>query len=65
MRVFAEESQFLPCVYGTVDRENQTLVNRGAALRHCNDYGVWEDVDLSDCLTFTKAQLLNITGVRE
>ncbi len=63
MTTFAEESDSLSCVYGAVDRDNQTLVNRGMALRYCDEYGNWEEVDLKDCLTFTKSRLLNITGV--
>ena len=62
-RVFAEESDSLLCVYGAVDRDNQTLVNNGMALRYCNEYGNWEEVDLRDCLTFTKSRLISIAEV--
>ncbi len=63
MRIFAEERGSLSCVYGAVDRDNQALVNNGMALRYCNEYGNWEEVDLRDCLTFTKSRLISIAEV--
>lgn len=52
----AEDVINFPCVYGTV-------AGGHPARRNCSDRGVWIEVELSDCLTFSNSLLLNITNV--
>ena len=52
----AEDVISFPCVYGAV-------AGGGPARRNCSDRGVWIEVELSDCLTFSNSLLLNISDV--
>ena len=44
------------CVYGAV-------AGGDPARRNCSDRGVWIEVELSNCLTFSNSLLLNISNV--
>eukprot|EP00731_Ephydatia_muelleri_P031717 Em0023g224a len=45
------------CTYGGVDG------SRGMAMRRCNAYGLWDQVDLTQCLTLVQSNLLYLSTV--
>ena len=61
----AEESYSIYCIYGGVDRDSRPLNHSGQAVRDCNEYGIWDEPKLEDCLTFTRSLLINITEVNK
>ena len=57
-RAPAEDSLTAFCVYGAV---NGTSVGR--VRRNCSDRGIWIDVELDQCLTYSNSLLRNISIV--
>ena len=45
------------CTHGGVDG------SRDMATRRCNAYGLWDQVDLTQCLTLVQSNLLNLSTV--
>jgi len=52
----AEENYTIFCKYGGVEG-----VDYPVARRRCNEYGIWDDPVINDCLTFVTSTLRNIT----
>ena len=57
-RISAEDSLTTSCVYGAVNGSNVDKVRR-----NCSDRGIWIDVELDQCLTFSNSLLRNISDV--
>ena len=59
-RTAAEGSLTASCVYGAVDGAS---TNIDQVRRNCSDRGVWIEVELDRCLTYSNSLLINITSV--
>ena len=57
-RTEAENNLTSYCVYGTIDGINSDKVRR-----NCSDRGVWFNVELEQCLTFSNSLLRNVSSV--
>lgn len=60
-RVPAEDVLTSYCIYGGIDGTNSLDRVR----RNCSDRGIWFDVEVDQCLTYSNSLLINISRVSD
>ena len=56
--------QSLPCEYSGTMTEGGCDIIEANATRQCNEYGRWEEPDVSSCISEVTAMLCDIKNVR-